>query len=138
MFYFPLEISSTTQDVYKFATHEKGILGSQGAYNSKHRRMCSPPFRLPSLLKQFSPIITDRATLVATTLHDAAVQRKEQGSPLQVDISVHTQRLTLDIVGMTAFSHDFGQVGFARPFRGFVFKYMSNVFGILSSCTNCF
>jgi len=34
----------------------------------------------------------------------------EEGQSLQADVAVQMQRLTLDIVGMVAFSHNFGQV----------------------------
>jgi hypothetical protein len=103
------------QDIYKFATHEKGILGSQGEYNKRHRRMCQPPFRNPNLLRDFSDIVVDRAVDAAFCLQSAAERAEAAGGPLTTDISVHTQRLTLDIVGLTAFSHDFRQVRHPRP-----------------------
>lgn len=94
------------QDIYSWVTHGQGILGSQGEYNAKHRRLCSPMFRTPKLLKKFSHIITERSNEIAGALTEAAAAR---GS-LDMDISLHTQRLTLDIVGLTAFSHNFEQV----------------------------
>ena len=33
-----------------------------------------------------------------------------EGEAVQADLAVQMQRLTLDIVGMVAFSHNFGQV----------------------------
>jgi hypothetical protein len=35
---------------------------------------------------------------------------QQEGQSLQADVAVQMQRLTLDIVGMVAFSHNFGQV----------------------------
>lgn len=32
-----------------------------------------------------------------------------QPAPFATDLAVQAQRLTLDVVGLTAFSHDFGQ-----------------------------
>eukprot|EP00951_Prasinocladus_malaysianus_P025755 scaffold226688_cov44-Prasinocladus_malaysianus.AAC.3 len=46
-------------DIYKWVTNEKGILGSQGAYNRRHRRLCQPTFMRPNLLETFSDIITE-------------------------------------------------------------------------------
>ena len=48
------------QDIYKFVTHEKGILGSQGEYNRRHRKLCQPPFRSPQLLQDFASIVVHR------------------------------------------------------------------------------
>ena len=47
-------------DIYKWVTNEKGILGSQGAYNKRHRRLCQPTFRKPALLDFFSSSIARR------------------------------------------------------------------------------
>lgn len=48
------------------------------------------------------------------TLADRSAQLsaiwQEEGQWLQADVAVQMQRLTLDIVGMVAFSHNFGQV----------------------------
>lgn len=33
-----------------------------------------------------------------------------QPAPFATDVAIQTQRLTLDCVGLTAFSHDFGEV----------------------------
>jgi Cytochrome P450 len=94
------------QDIYTWVTHGQGILGSQGDYNAKHRRLCSPMFRTPKLLKKFSHVITERSVELTNSLAEAAGAR----GGIDMDISLHTQRLTLDIVGLTAFSHDFNQV----------------------------
>ena len=48
------------QDIYKFVTHEKGILGSQGEYNRRHRKLCQPPFRNPQLLQEFASVVVQR------------------------------------------------------------------------------
>jgi hypothetical protein len=48
------------QDIYKWVTHEKGILGSQGSYNKRHRQLCQPPFRSPALLASFADVIVQR------------------------------------------------------------------------------
>ena len=50
------------QDIYKFVTHEKGILGSQGEYNRRHRKLCQPPFRSPQLLQEFASVVVHRYT----------------------------------------------------------------------------
>ena len=94
------------KDIYTWVTNGQGILGSQGDYNAKHRRLCSPMFRTPKLLRQFSHVITERSVEIASALAAAATER---GS-LKTDMALHTQRLTLDIVGLTAFSHNFQQV----------------------------
>ncbi len=47
-------------DIYKWVTHEKGILGSQDDYNARHRRLCQPPFRSKAVLQRFSGVISDR------------------------------------------------------------------------------
>lgn len=47
-------------DIYKWVTHEKGILGSQDDYNARHRRLCQPPFRSKSVLNRFSGVISKR------------------------------------------------------------------------------
>jgi hypothetical protein len=49
-----------TQDVYKYVTHEKGLLGSQGAYNARHRRLCAPPFRSRVQLARFAGVVVQR------------------------------------------------------------------------------
>lgn len=41
-------------------THEKGILGSQGDYNAKHRRLCAPPFRNKQQLQRFADVVVQR------------------------------------------------------------------------------
>lgn len=51
---------SACADIYKWVTHEKGILGSQDDYNARHRRLCQPPFRSKAVLQRFSGVISDR------------------------------------------------------------------------------
>ena len=48
------------QDIYKFATNGKGILGSQGEYNRKHRAMCQPTFHCAPVLKRFATVLVDK------------------------------------------------------------------------------
>mmetsp|Transcript_33372 Transcript_33372/g.86576 ORF Transcript_33372/g.86576 Transcript_33372/m.86576 type:complete len:592 (+) Transcript_33372:398-2173(+) len=107
-------------DIYKWVTAEKGILGSQGSYNRKHRRLCQPTFRRPALLEGFSDVIAARAGRLAD-LYGA------QEGKFEVDMALQMQRLTLDIIGEVAFSYDFQQVdqieselkaAGARPGRG--------------------
>lgn len=47
-------------DIYKWVTNEKGILGSQGNYNKRHRMLCQPTFRKPSLLDSFSAVVASK------------------------------------------------------------------------------
>lgn len=89
-------------DIYKFVTHEKGLLGSGGDYNRRHRRLCGPPFRSGELLRKFGEVVVDRVSRVADTF-------VSQPGPFATNVAVQTQRLTLDVVGLTAFSHDFGE-----------------------------
>lgn len=48
------------QDIYKYVTHEKGILGSQGDYNKRHRSLCQPPFRSKQQLERFADVVVQR------------------------------------------------------------------------------
>lgn len=48
------------QDIYKYVTHEKGLLGSQGDYNARHRRLCAPPFRNKQQLQRFADVVVQR------------------------------------------------------------------------------
>eukprot|EP00887_Chlorella_sp_A99_P004562 scaffold84.g4562.t1 len=94
-------------DIYLLVTHEKGLLGSSGDYNRRHRRLCAPPFRSPAVLQ--------RASHVANTF----CQRAATGGPFLTNVAVQTQRLTLDVVGLTAFSHNFQQCDqIARDLEG--------------------
>ncbi|GMH33024.1 hypothetical protein BSKO_00858 [Bryopsis sp. KO-2023] len=88
-------------DIYKYVTHEKGILGSQGAYNKKHRQLCQPPFRSAKWLKQFAGVIVRRSERVAGIF--------ARNGTFETDIANQMQRLSLDIIGDVAFSHDFGE-----------------------------
>jgi len=93
-------------DIYKWVTHEKGILGSQDDYNARHRRLCQPPFRSKSVLNRFSGVISKRALELVDIWREFGEH--------ETDVSLQTQRLTLDVVGLTAFSHDFGETAQTR------------------------
>jgi len=89
-------------DIYKWVTNEKGILGSQGDYNKRHRRLCQPTFRKPALLEAFSEVVARRSLQISETI-------ASHGSLVDIDVATQMQRLTLDIVGEVAFSYDFKQ-----------------------------
>jgi hypothetical protein len=55
-----LRVLCGVQDIYKYVTHEKGILGSQGDYNARHRRLCAPPFRNKQQLQRFADVVVQR------------------------------------------------------------------------------
>ena len=118
-------------DVYGYVTGGKGILGSQGAYNRRQRQVCSPPFRSPDRLAEFARVVSGRAARLAELWREgaaaaAATAAAAEGGKggggeigaqggFECDVGVHMQRLTLDVVGAVAFTHDFGQVeGMAR------------------------
>jgi len=86
-------------DIYYYITHEKGILGSQGEYNTKHRQLCQMPFRSPKLLHKFSSVVVSRSVQVRDIF-------TENGT-FVTDLANQTQRLALDIIGDVAFSYDF-------------------------------
>eukprot|EP00240_Pyramimonas_obovata_P000733 CAMPEP_0118932954 /NCGR_PEP_ID=MMETSP1169-20130426/10801_1 /TAXON_ID=36882 /ORGANISM="Pyramimonas obovata, Strain CCMP722" /LENGTH=583 /DNA_ID=CAMNT_0006875663 /DNA_START=463 /DNA_END=2215 /DNA_ORIENTATION=+ len=89
-------------DVYTYVTDGKGILGSGGAYNKKHRKMCTPFFQANTILRSVSGVVGERATRLCDIWEKEGV--------LTTDVAVQMQRLTLDIVGLVAFSHNFGQL----------------------------
>eukprot|EP00898_Chlorokybus_atmophyticus_P004687 jgi/Chlat1/5219/Chrsp33S05189 len=89
-------------DIYNFVFHDKGILGSQGEYNRRHRKMCQPPFLNALQLQRFAQSIVDSAARMSNIWQTLP--------PFETDVSVQMQRLTLDVVGQVAFSHDFGQI----------------------------
>ncbi|GLC47259.1 hypothetical protein PLESTB_001835900 [Pleodorina starrii] len=122
-------------DIYNYVTHGKGILGSQDEYNARHRRLCSGPFRNRAQLQRFSTVVVERSHQLADIWMEAVEAAGARSSPspsvsspspsvspspspsvssgggcLVTDVAVHSQRLTLDIVGLVAFSHDFRQV----------------------------
>ncbi|KXZ42915.1 hypothetical protein GPECTOR_111g248 [Gonium pectorale] len=113
-------------DIYAYVTHGKGILGSQDEYNARHRRLCSGPFRNRAQLQRFSSVVVQRSLQMADIMTAAAEdQAAGNGSGggggaaelpssgaagFVTDVATQTQRLTLDIVGLVAFSHDFKQV----------------------------
>lgn len=89
-------------DIYKYVTHEKGILGSQGAYNRKHRQLCQAPFAQNKWLRQFAGVIVARSEMVTEIF--------TRNGTFETDIANQMQRLSLDIIGDVAFSHDFGEI----------------------------
>lgn len=104
-------------DIYEFVTHGKGILGSQGDYNTRHRRLCSGPFRNRLQLQRFSSVVVERSQQLVDIFTEAAAASSSsttsssRSSPgFVTDVATQTQRLTLDVVGLVAFSHDFQQV----------------------------
>ncbi|KAG2490073.1 hypothetical protein HYH03_011538 [Edaphochlamys debaryana] len=100
-------------DIYTWVTHGKGILGSQDEYNARHRRLCGGPFRNSLQLQRFSSTVVERSLHLCDILRGAAAEAGPRGG-LVTDVANQTQRLTLDVVGLVAFSHDFRQVEQAR------------------------
>eukprot|EP00803_Ostreobium_quekettii_P009904 evm.model.scf_51.15 EVM.evm.TU.scf_51.15 scf_51:142967-148763(-) len=86
-------------DIYYYVTNGKGILGSQGEYNTKHRQLCQMPFRAPRLLEKFSARVVDRSLKVSEIF--------TRHGTFETDLANQTQRLALDIIGDVAFSYDF-------------------------------
>jgi len=99
-------------DVYSFVAGGRGILGSQGRFNRRHRQLCAPPFRSPALLERFAADVVDRADALADAW--AAGARASGDGRLATDVGEDVQRMTLDTIGRVAFSHDFGQVARVR------------------------
>ncbi|KAG2435417.1 hypothetical protein HYH02_011918 [Chlamydomonas schloesseri] len=95
-------------DIYTYVTHGKGILGSQGEYNARHRRLCSGPFRNKWQLQRFSSVVVERSKQLVDIFTAAAAA--QPGGAFATDVAVQAQRLTLDVVGLVAFSHDFACV----------------------------
>jgi len=89
-------------DVYSYITEGKGILGSTGKYNQKHRAMCKPPFQKTNILKDFAGTASSKASHMV----DSWLMMPE--GEIVVDAATDMQRLTLDFVGLAAFSFDFG------------------------------
>eukprot|EP00775_Hariotina_reticulata_P002129 gene2129-2448_t len=109
-------------DIYKYVTHEKGLLGSQGEYNRRHRGLCQPAFRSKAQLDRFAEVVVQRSGQLADiwagylsgsctgSANGAGSVTDPVDQPaFLTDVATQTQRLTLDIVGLTAFSHDFKQ-----------------------------
>jgi len=88
--------------VYEMVYEGKGILGSEGEYNKKHRSLCQAPFLSTKLLRIFS------IGMVKSTKKLNQIWAKHGG--VDADISIAMQRLTLDIVGEIAFSYDFKEL----------------------------
>ena len=103
-------------DGYAFATDGKGLLASGGEYNARHRRLCQPAFARPRELRAFASAVTGTAEELGRQWASAA---PGAGGALEVDAALQMQRLTLDIIGKVAFSHDFRQVAASgRELRG--------------------
>uniref|UniRef100_A0A7S0DFN7 Cytochrome P450 n=1 Tax=Amorphochlora amoebiformis TaxID=1561963 RepID=A0A7S0DFN7_9EUKA len=92
-------------EIYKFATQEKGILGSSGDYNQKHRKMCKGPFTSKRFLETFAESITSLSKQLTQTWRKSGTS-----GVVTADMSDHMQRLTLDVIGNVAFSYDFGGI----------------------------
>ncbi|PNW87838.1 hypothetical protein CHLRE_01g003850v5 [Chlamydomonas reinhardtii] len=95
-------------DIYTYVTHGKGILGSQDEYNARHRRLCSGPFRNKWQLQRFSSVVVERSKRLVDIFSAAAAA--DPSGAFTTDVATQTQRLTLDVVGLVAFSHDFACV----------------------------
>eukprot|EP00899_Mesostigma_viride_P023217 jgi/Mesvir1/407/Mv11298-RA.1 len=85
--------------VYTYVFENKGILGSQGEYNRRHRFLCQPPFLRGQYLLNFSSMITSKIA----DFRDVWIAA---GGPT-TDVSKSMQKLSLDVIGMVAFSHNF-------------------------------
>ena len=94
-------------DAYAYATRGLGVLGSQGAYNRAQRRLCGAPFVQGSAS---AAAFADAAVAAAARLGDVWAEAAAEREMLRADVATHCQRLSLDIIGAVAFSHDFRQV----------------------------
>uniref|UniRef100_A0A7S4DFN2 Cytochrome P450 n=4 Tax=Lotharella globosa TaxID=91324 RepID=A0A7S4DFN2_9EUKA len=90
-------------DIYRFATQGKGILGSTGEFNLKHRKMCKAPFTSKRYLKLFADTTSRMAKELTTVWRESS-----DSGVVTADIADHVQRLTLDVIGDVAFTYDFG------------------------------
>ena len=109
-------------DSYSFATNGKGILATGGRYNKRHRSLCQPSFQKASLLSTFADMITEASSDLKrqwdSTLRAEAEAEGAEGG-VEIDAALQMQRLTLDIIGKVAFSHNFGQVALCgKEMRG--------------------
>lgn len=95
-------------DAYEYATHGRGVLGSSGARNRTARRLCGAPFAPGA---RSAVAFADAAVAAANRLGDVwASNAAHAAAPHVLDAADHAQRLTLDVIGEVAFSHNFGQV----------------------------
>uniref|UniRef100_A0A7R9TQY4 Cytochrome P450 n=1 Tax=Prasinoderma coloniale TaxID=156133 RepID=A0A7R9TQY4_9VIRI len=120
-------------DAFRYVTKYKGLTGSDGEYNRQHRLLCQKPFLYQPNLHDFAGVITDRVSAMIDAWDEAGVamgdqrgqqQRGQRGGsggagaahgaseahPLRVDMNEMSQRVTLDIISLIAFNHDFRQV----------------------------
>ncbi|QDZ17484.1 cytochrome P450 [Chloropicon primus] len=105
-------------DSYAFATDGKGILATGGEYNRRHRSLCQPSFQKKSLLASFADVVTESTEGLKRQWEESAASCSGVDG-VAIDLPLHMQRLTLDIIGSVAFSHDFGQVAeCGREMRG--------------------
>lgn len=79
----------------------KSLLGSDGGEDWKrHRRIVQPCFQMQNLKESLSQAVPP----VVKNLMECW---KRAGDASEIDISVHLSHCTLDILGITAFAHDF-------------------------------
>jgi cytochrome P450 len=94
-------------DAYDYATDGRGVLGSSGARNRTARRLCGAPFAPGA---RSAAAFADAAVSAAQRLGDVWAANAAAQQAYVVDAADHAQRLTLDVIGSVAFSHDFRQV----------------------------
>jgi cytochrome P450 len=126
-------------DSYAFATDGKGILATGGSYNRKHRSLCQPSFQKRDLLSEFADMVTETAGALRQEW-DVAIESRSSGGGgqedekgLEIDMALQMQRLTLDIIGKVAFSHNFGQVEMCgKEMRGLAPEKESRLVGAVN------
>ena len=123
-------------DSYAFATNGKGILATGGAYNKKHRSLCQPSFQKRDLLSEFAEMVTETAEELKQqwdTVIAESGSGKEEEEGLEIDMALQMQRLTLDVIGKVAFSHNFGQVEMCgKEMRGLAPEKESRLVGAVN------
>lgn len=118
-------------DAFRYVTKYKGLTGSDGEYNRQHRLLCQKPFLYQPNLHDFAGVITGRVDELVSAWGEAHALAEERGVGggdnhsgeyatvaaddggrpyMRVDMNEHSQRVTLDIISMVAFKHDFAQV----------------------------
>ena len=105
-------------DAFRYVIQNKGITGSDGKYNRDHRLMCQKPFINSFSLSQFSSTVEERIAYMCNTWTSAAAMNP--GKPMEINIDVDSQQVTLDVIGKVAFAYDFEQCEAheARTLRG--------------------
>jgi cytochrome P450 len=89
-----------------FSCGFKVLVFKQGKYNARHRKLCQPAFHNLEILERFAETISLRTLKLVDIWREPAGQY----GGFTCDIALQTQRLTLDVIGLTSFSHDFEQV----------------------------